>query len=400
MDRRIFLGGALSLASTQLNAQKLEPPVLPRQPNIPKPPAPNASFRPLLAARVIPPAPTGQFLIIDDFGAVGEAGFSSVAEFENSAFAPDAPDHLHAAVSLFFLNGGSRIISLSVDGSSASSIASAISQAESTSPRQIDFISAPIAARSASADAALIYAQCLKFAKLENAILLLDPPLQTGAANDVAALKRWVTQIAMQDFDAAIYAPGLTMATASSIVAPSAAIAGIAARIGDTRGIWKAPAGTDASVRAAQPVTNYTEADSTAATPDGINLIRTLNSAGPVVWGARTRSADPEWRYVPVRRLALHLEKSIVPGLSWTSSFQNSEPLWAAVRGSINGFMEGLFRKGAFQGEKQSDAHFVKCDRSTMTQNDISSGRLIAQVGFAPLRPAEFVVRSYEWQTR
>jgi phage tail sheath protein FI len=120
-----------------------------------------------------------------------------------------------------------------------------------------------------------------------------------------------------------------------------------------------------------------------------------MPGGGRVIWGARTLAtkADPEWRYVPVRRTAIMIEQSIYNGIQWAVFEPNDHRLWSALRGNIGGFMNSLFRVGAFQGEKASDAYFVRCGLGdTMTQTDIDAGQVIVIVGFAPLKPAEFVI--------
>jgi hypothetical protein len=120
-----------------------------------------------------------------------------------------------------------------------------------------------------------------------------------------------------------------------------------------------------------------------------------MPGAGHVIWGVRTLAtqASPEWRYIPVRRTAIFIEQSIYDGIQWAVFEPNDHRLWATLRGNIGGFMNGLFRLGAFQGEKASDAYYVRCGLGdTMTQADIDAGQVIVEVGFAPLKPAEFVI--------
>ncbi len=129
--------------------------------------------------------------------------------------------------------------------------------------------------------------------------------------------------------------------------------------------------------------------------PAGINAIRKLPSFGSVIWGSRTLAtkADPEWRYVPVRRTAIFIEQSIYNGIQWAVFEPNDHPLWGALRANIGSFMNGLFRAGAFQGKTANDAYFVRCGLGdTMIQDDIDRGQVIVIVGFAPLKPAEFVI--------
>jgi uncharacterized protein len=128
----------------------------------------------------------------------------------------------------------------------------------------------------------------------------------------------------------------------------------------------------------------------------GINCLRSFPVYGTLIWGTRTLSgADAlasEWKYLPVRRLTLYLEESLQRGLQWAVFEPNDEPLWAQIRQAIKGFMQGLFRQGAFQGRSAREAYFVKCDRETTTQADIDRGVVNVVIGFAPVRPAEFVV--------
>jgi uncharacterized protein len=178
---------------------------------------------------------------------------------------------------------------------------------------------------------------------------------------------------------------------------PSGIIAGIMARTDVARGVWKAPAGLDASLNGVQDLqVSLNDRENGQLNPLGINCLRSMGVNGRIVWGARTlRGADEsadEYKYVPVRRLALFLEESLYRGTQWVVFEPNDEPLWAQVRLNVGAFMQGLFRQGAFQGTTAKDAYFAKCDSQTTTQNDINLGILNVIVGFAPLKPAEFVV--------
>ncbi|MEQ9504522.1 MAG: phage tail sheath C-terminal domain-containing protein [Deltaproteobacteria bacterium] len=175
---------------------------------------------------------------------------------------------------------------------------------------------------------------------------------------------------------------------------PSGFMAGLYARIDGTRGVWKAPAGTEASVSGAKGLhVDLTDVEQGSLNRISVNCIRRFDLAGIVSWGARTVHADPEYKYVPVRRTAIMLRRSIYDGIQWAVFEPNDHRLWAALRLNIGAFMNGLFRAGAFQGEKANDAYFVKCGLgSTMTQGDIDRGQVIAHVGFAALKPAEFVI--------
>jgi len=124
----------------------------------------------------------------------------------------------------------------------------------------------------------------------------------------------------------------------------------------------------------------------------GVNVIRHFAGVGVRVWGARTVASNSEWRYVPVRRTALWIEASIYRGTDWVVFEPNDEPLWATLRLRIGAFLQGLFRDGAFQGARPSDAYLVQVDRGTMSQNDLDNGRTISLVGLALVRPAEFTL--------
>ncbi|QDF96891.1 phage tail protein [Azoarcus sp. DD4] len=180
------------------------------------------------------------------------------------------------------------------------------------------------------------------------------------------------------------------------LVSPAAFVAGLWSRTDARRGVWKAPAGIEFPLLGAASlefVVEDTEQD--YLNPAGVNAIRRMPGFGPVVWGTRTRStrANPEWRYVPVRRTAIFIEESIYNGIQWAVFEPNDHRLWSSLRANIESFMNGLFRVGAFQGEKANDAYFVRCGLGqTMTQDDIDRGQVIVLVGFAPLKPAEFVI--------
>jgi len=175
------------------------------------------------------------------------------------------------------------------------------------------------------------------------------------------------------------------------------AVAGVIARTDAQRGVWKAPAGLDAGlVGVPQLEQTLTDGDIGQLNPLGINCLRTVPGVGRVVWGARTMQGNDrvasEWKYLPVRRTALFIEESLFRGTQWVVFEPNDEPLWAQIRLNIGSFMTTLFRQGAFAGVTPREAFFVKCDRETTTQDDVNLGIVNIRVGFAPLKPAEFVV--------
>jgi phage tail sheath protein FI len=179
--------------------------------------------------------------------------------------------------------------------------------------------------------------------------------------------------------------------------APCGAVAGVITRTDANRGVWKAPAGIEATLNGVAELTvKLTDGQNGLLNPLGVNCLRAFPVTGRVVWGARTlRGADQladEWKYKPVRRTALFIEESLYRGTQWVVFEPNDEPLWAQIRLNVGAFMQTLFRQGAFQGRTPREAYLVKCDRDTTTQNHINLGIVNILVGFAPLKPAEFVV--------
>lgn len=240
------------------------------------------------------------------------------------------------------------------------------------------------------------------FCEQRQAFLLVDPPIGTDSAS-ATAIGTWFagTDAPVASKNAAIYWPRLSISDplangVSREIGPSGMVAGIYAHTDATRGVWKAPAGIDAVVRGADLAVAVNQGDSATLNPVGVNALRTFPVVGTVVWGARTLfGADvraSEWKYVPVRRTALFIEQSLLSGLTWVVFEPNDEPLWSQIRLNVGAFMQDLFRKGAFQGVTPRDAYFVRCDKTTTIQSDIDRGIVNILVGFAPLKPAEFVV--------
>lgn len=175
------------------------------------------------------------------------------------------------------------------------------------------------------------------------------------------------------------------------------AVAGVFARTDASRGVWKAPAGQEAGLVGVPELSvPLTDNENGELNPLGVNCLRSFPIVGRVVWGSRTLDgADrlaSEWKYIPVRRMALFIEESLYRGTKWVVFEPNDEPLWAQIRLNVGAFMQNLFRQGAFQGSTPREAYLVKCDKETTTQNDINLGIVNIVVGFAPLKPAEFVI--------
>jgi phage tail sheath protein FI len=174
---------------------------------------------------------------------------------------------------------------------------------------------------------------------------------------------------------------------------PSGFVAGLYGRIDAARGVWKAPAGVEAALFGVSGLAaELTDEEHGVLNPLGVDVIRRFPGAGVVAFGARTISSDPEWRYIPIRRIAIMLRVSIYRGIQWAVFEPNDETLWAQLRLNIGSFMTTLFRQGAFRGGSARDAFFVKCDADTTTPDDVAAGVVNVLVGFAPLAPAEFIV--------
>jgi hypothetical protein len=238
------------------------------------------------------------------------------------------------------------------------------------------------------------------------AMLIVDPPDDWGGANGLLTDPIGkLTALGLSGpaaRNAALYFPRVRQADPlrdgqTDVFVPCGIIAGVMARTDVQRGVWKAPAGLDASLNGIQGLeVGLTDDENGRINPLGINALRTFPIIGSVVWGARTmRGADllaDEYKYVPVRRLALYIEESLFRGTQWVVFEPNDEPLWAQIRLNVGAFMQNLFVQGAFQGTTRNQAYFVKCDKETTTQNDINLGIVNIVVGFAPLKPAEFVI--------
>jgi phage tail sheath protein FI len=242
-----------------------------------------------------------------------------------------------------------------------------------------------------------LWSKASVFCQGRRAFLLMDPE-SSWTTPQLAVAGMPALRAGLVKNYSAIFYPNLTLNEngANLQVGPSGAIAGLMARTDANRGVWKAPAGTEADIRGISGLEyRFSDGDNGFLNPRGVNTIRIFPN-GIVNWGARTMDGDDdfasEYKYIPIRRTALFIEESLYRGLKWVVFEPNDEPLWAQIRLNVGAFMHNLFRQGAFQGTKKQDAYFVKCDSETTTQNDINLGIVNIWVGFAPLKPAEFVV--------
>ncbi|MCW2699633.1 MAG: putative Phage tail sheath protein [Blastococcus sp.] len=252
---------------------------------------------------------------------------------------------------------------------------------------------------------AAVYADLLAYCVERRAFLIVDPPVEWRRDEllaDPAAHVRALGLTGQAARNAAVFFPRILSADPQrggqvESFPPCGAVAGTMARTDAARGVWKAAAGADAGlVGTAGLAEDLTDDQNAVLNRVGVNPLRNLPAVGPAVWGAgtlaRADQAADAYEYVPVRRTALFLERSLSRGLESVVFEPNDERLWAQIRRDVGAFLDSLFRQGAFQGRTAADAYFVTCDRKTTTQDDIDRGLVTVVVGFAPLRPAEFVV--------
>ncbi|MEE6179647.1 phage tail sheath family protein [Mycobacterium sp. 050134] len=251
-----------------------------------------------------------------------------------------------------------------------------------------------------------VVGEALAFAERKRAFVVVDPPADAAAdptSNPLPLIADVMTNLVPKSQNGALYFPYLVSsdpATGAPLsLPPSGFVAGVIAREDTNRGVWKAPAGYEALVSNTTGVVasgRMTDARQGTLNPIGVNCLRTLPGIGTVVFGARTLvAANPafqQYKYVPVRRMALFLEQSLLQSLGWVIFEPNDVPLWVSIKTTIDNFMLGLFNQGAFQGSTPSQAFQVVCDATTTTPDDQANGIVNIVVAFAPLKPAEFVI--------
>lgn len=252
-----------------------------------------------------------------------------------------------------------------------------------------------------AADVRSLYTSATDYVRSRRAMVIVDVP--EPQARNLDTMQTWLSENeGLRDANAAVYFPRTNIPDPLNRNRPrsigsSGTIAGLWARTDAQRGVWKAPAGTDARLRNVESLGyKLTDQENGVLNPLGVNCLRVFPVYSNICWGARTlEGADviaSDWKYVPVRRTTLFLEESLFRGTKWVVFEPNDEPLWSQIRLNVGAFMQDLFRKGAFQGATPREAYFVKCDGETTTQQDIDNGIVNIEVGFAPLKPAEFVI--------
>ncbi len=254
-------------------------------------------------------------------------------------------------------------------------------------------------------EAAQVITQATALCTARRAMCIVDVPNPAGkpSRDTPNGVLTWLdANGALRSKNAALYFPRVDIADSLNgfrlrKVAPSGTLAGVWASTDAARGVWKAPAGIGATLAGVQMLEyKLTDLENGVLNPLAINALRTFPVYGPVSWGARTlKGADQlvdDYKYIPVRRLALYIEESLYRGTQWVVFEPNDTPLWSQIRLNVGAFMQTLFRQGAFAGTTPAEAYFVSCDAKTNPQADINLGIVNVIVGFAPLKPAEFVV--------
>ena len=301
----------------------------------------------------------------------------------------------------FFENGGTTAVAVRVEDAGSAAVWAGLAALDEVDLINLVVLPAESAERE---DARATVAEAAAFCERRRAMLLVDPPSSwTSAEHMAAALVHGAAKaVGTASPNAALYAPRLRRADpmqggAIGVFPASGAVAGVIARTDAAQGVWTAPAGQEAELLGTDGLEFDLEQDDVREFgASGVNALRSFPGRRPIVWGARTLAAgDPassEWKYVPVRRTALFLEESLERGLQWAVFEPNDEPLWAEIRESVGTFLHDLFRAGAFHGQSAREGYFVRCDRDTTTQREREAGDLVVLVGFAPIRPGEFVL--------
>jgi uncharacterized protein len=264
----------------------------------------------------------------------------------------------------------------------------------------VNIIAMPDVPRMGADDARAVYAEAIAYAESRRSMIMVDIP--QGVVT-IEQMQTWLSQNeSLRHPNAAVYyprtfTPDPLNQNRQRSFASSGTIGGLWARTDTARGVWKAPAGTEARLRNVESLTYLmTDLENGTLNPLGVNCLRNFPIYSNICWGARTLDgADAiasDWKYVPVRRTTLFIEESLYRGTKWVVFEPNDEPLWSQIRLNVGAFMQDLFRKGAFQGKTPREAYSVKCDGETTTQTDIDNGIVNIEVGFAPLKPAEFVI--------
>ncbi|MCP3960930.1 MAG: hypothetical protein GY719_24045 [bacterium] len=274
---------------------------------------------------------------------------------------------------------------------------------EDIAPSSFNLLSLPITATYPAGEANVAINNALGYCEQKRAFMIVDIPETVRTVDDVT---KWMKKYGNATNDnGAVYFPRLSIPDPLNNyrpknVAASGTMTGVYARTDTSRGIWKAPAGTAASLVGAEVVLGLHDHQAGQLNPLGINALRAFPVYGNVAWGARTLAGadalQSEWKYINVRRLVYHIEESLFRALKWAVFEPNAAPLWSAISMQVGSFLAGLFASGAFSGGSPGDAYFVNCDATTTTADDIERGIVNIVIGIAPTKPAEFIILHIE----
>jgi len=339
---------------------------------------------------------------------------ASFADFANNFGGLTENYPLTFVVADFFLNGGTsaHIVRVSPSGGGTSPLGPAdlIGREDQRTGiyalEQVDLFNLlcipPDRDDFPDADLAQVYRQAAAYCRKRSAMLIIDPLGQwsvAASAGHFDQVKPADLGIATSDAaNCAVYFPRIKKIDAAAggaekVFPASGVIAGVFAASDLRQGVWNAPAGINNPVLGITGLEiALTDAENGVLNPLHVNCLRNLPPTGPVVWGARTLSADPNYQYIAIRRLMIYLEASITRGTEFAAFERNDPALWAKLRGSVGNFLSALWLQGAFVGAAADEAYFAQCDQTTTTSTDIANGVVNIVVGFAPVQPAEFVV--------
>jgi phage tail sheath protein FI len=353
----------------------------------------------------IPPSisgvPTAITAFIDHFSSGPTntpTAIESFLEFEQIFGGLDSSNEATYHVQQFFnCGGGSAVILNLPTRPSASLLESSLALLKVP----FNLLCMPATANLPTADMRAVMLEVQEFCATEGAFYIADIP-PSKVVPTPSAIESWFASAGLNTSDhAAVYYPRLSIQDPlrqdqMREIGYSGTVAGIYARIDNTRGVWHAPAGAEANLSGATPAFALTDAAGGQLNSLAINPIRLFPTIGTVLWGARTAAGaantSSSFQYINIRRLFIYIEQSIQAGLQWAVFEPNNPVLWSSIRLTVNAFLMDLWKQGAFQGSKPDQAFFVKCDATTVTQTDIDNGTINVQVGFAPIRPAEFVL--------
>ena len=322
---------------------------------------------------------------------------SSFADFEREFGGLDQAIEAGYAVRQYFVNGGKIAWLVRAATATADALIGSLPALDAV---EFNLLCMPDTRVLEQGPAAAAIGSALRYCETRHAFMIVD---MSADADSVEGARNWME--ANRDLaspNGAVYFPSVQVPNPLDLfrlreVAPSGALAGIYARTDAAKGVWQAPSGSTAVLRGVRGLScKLTDAENGELNPLAVNCIRSFPGAGIVSWGARTLVGDDhrasDYMYVPVRRLALLIETSLRKGLEWALFEPNGEALWISIGSASEAFLESLYAQGAFQGTTASNAFFVTCDATTTTPEDIDNGRVNVTVGFAPVKPAEFVV--------